>query len=400
MSEANNMKRWLYVDTYTSPADVAAGDVAAGPSSDSIGYGITASAAIVAELEARGFDVIRVNPHTPAGQGSRSDSRARWTANVYRRIVDAIDREHPDLIFIFHIFSVFPSVIRKALQDMGTDIPVIGYTHGSHWDPTDTYRADRHPRLRLLDLANIDSLDRLLVVSEYMCRTLEENIGALSPALANDVTNKTSIVGLPLDTTQIQRQWTGEQFDRTTIVFNHAPIESKRPKVFTQAANEILDRHDAVIVFTRRFAEEDPGGKEVSELADRHPGQVVLGNDMSIADYYRTLWRSHIQVSTASHESFGVATLEAMYTHNCCLLPTKGAYPEICHNNPDVLYDGTVSTLVKRLTHLIKSPYERRRMSVELSKIAMLHDAPAVVDRILESISDIASSHRVKGSND
>lgn len=384
------MKRWLYVDTNTSPAAEAAGEVSVGPSSDSIGYGITASAAIVAELEARGFDIIRVNPPAPAELGPPGPSRARWTANVYRRIVDAIDREHPDLIFIFHIFSVFPSVVRKALQDMGTDMPIIGYTHGSHWDPSDTYRTDRHPRLKLLDLANIDTLDRLLVVSEYMRRTLSENIGTLSQELASEVLDKTFIVGLPLDTARIDRQWTSEPFDRTTVVFNHAPIESKRPKVFAQAAGEILDRHDVAIVFTRRFTEEAPGGKEVAELADRHPDRVILGNDMPIADYYRTLWKSHIQVSTASHESFGVATLEAMYTRNCCLLPAEGAYPEICHNNPDVLYDGTVNTLAERLTHLIESPEERRRTSTELSRIARLHSARTVVDRIVESLSHVA----------
>jgi hypothetical protein len=50
---------------------------------------------------------------------------------------------------------------------------------------------------------------------------------------------------------------------------------------------------------------------------------------MSLAEYYATLWASSIQVSTARHESLGIATLEAMYMNNCCLLPNRQSYPEI-----------------------------------------------------------------------
>jgi len=31
--------------------------------------------------------------------------------------------------------------------------------------------------------------------------------------------------------------------------------------------------------------------------------------------------------STATHESLGIATLEAMYARNCCLLPDLGVLP-------------------------------------------------------------------------
>jgi glycosyltransferase involved in cell wall biosynthesis len=50
---------------------------------------------------------------------------------------------------------------------------------------------------------------------------------------------------------------------------------------------------------------------------------------MSADDYFRALWRSHLQVSTASHESLGVSTLEAMYCGCCCVLPDVGSYREI-----------------------------------------------------------------------
>src|SRR3954468_11605309 len=36
--------------------------------------------------------------------------------------------------------------------------PIIGYLHGSHWDPTDTYRSEAYPGLKWLDLANLMAL--------------------------------------------------------------------------------------------------------------------------------------------------------------------------------------------------------------------------------------------------
>ena len=70
---------------------------------------------------------------------------------------------------------------------------------------------------------------------------------------------------------------------------------------------------------------------------------------MALDDYYRALWMSDLQVSTASHESLGVSTLEAMYTENCCILPRVGSYPEICGNHSEILYDFGEEALEERL---------------------------------------------------
>ena len=52
------VRRVLYVDGYTVPAEQA-GPTGGAPSSDAIGYGITASTAIRTGLRAAGFDVVR-----------------------------------------------------------------------------------------------------------------------------------------------------------------------------------------------------------------------------------------------------------------------------------------------------------------------------------------------------
>jgi hypothetical protein len=92
-------------------------------------------------------------------------------------------------------------------------------------------------------------------------------------------------------------------------------------------------------LLTRHFPMGSPSAARVRELAGVFPGRVVQGDDLPTDDYYKALWRSRMQVSTAVHESLGVATLEAMVTGNHCPLPRIGAYPEVAADDPAVLYD-------------------------------------------------------------
>jgi hypothetical protein len=124
------------------------------------------------------------------------------------------------------------------------------------------------------------------------------------------------------------------------------------------------------VVVTRRFRPEDPGGAAIAALAPRYPGRVSLGNDLPLPDYYRTLWRSQLQVSTASHESLGMATLEAMYTATCCVLPRVADYPALCGNHPDVLYEPGPEGLRDRLVHLHRHEVIRINVGQELSRRA------------------------------
>ena len=55
------------------------------------------------------------------------------------------------MVFCFHAFHTFPVEVRRMLLDLGLRVPIVGYTHGSHWDVTDTYRSDHYPGLALAD---------------------------------------------------------------------------------------------------------------------------------------------------------------------------------------------------------------------------------------------------------
>ncbi len=375
-------RRVLYLEGYTTPTEQV-GSVGGAPSSDAIGYGITASTAIRTGLVAAGFDVLR--PEIAATRDNdKRVARLRWLLSSYDGVLDVVSTSAPDVIFCFHAFSTFPVEIRRMLLDLGLDVPLVGYTHGSHWDPTDTFRFQAYPRMEMLDLANLHSLDRIFLVSDYLRATLRRTISAFNAPLAESLDARCEVVGLPLDVRRIDACRTDERWAPTTVVFNHAPVASKNPELFVRVMRRILPRYDAQVLFTRRFSPAQAGGLAVASLASDFPAQVVLGNDMPLSDYYKALWMADLQVSTATHESLGVSTLEAMHTGNCCILPRLGSYPEITGENPDVLYELGEGELEERLTYFLDHPERRQAVAAELQRAAARYTPDVVVRRIAD----------------
>lgn len=380
-----SVRRVLYLDGYTVPAEQVRATGGA-PSSDAIGYGITASTAIRTGLSAAKFDVVRPEIAVPDDNDERV-ARLRWLLSSYDGVLDVLSTSPPDVVFSFHAFSAFPTEIRRMLLDLGLNLPLVGYTHGSHWDPTDTFRFQAYPRMELLDLANLHVLDRVFLVSDYLRATLWDTISAFNAPLAKSLDAKCEVVGLPLDVERIDACRTDERWAPTTVVFNHAPVASKNPELFVRVMRRVLPRYDVQVLFTRRFPPTQAGGAAVAALAAHFPEQVVLGNDLPLPDYYRALWMAELQVSTATHESLGVSTLEAMHTGTCCILPRLGSYPEITGGHPDVLYDLGERQLEERLTYFLKHPDRRQAVAADLQRAAARY-TPAVVVRRIADVLD------------
>ena len=377
-------RRLLFVEGYTSKTD-APGSI----SSDAIGYGITAARAIRHGLAVMGYEIIRSSTYIPRRSPNEAWARSHWILDSYNAILKSLCDDNPDLVFCFHAFQAFPAEIRRMMSDIDLQIPLIGYTHGSHWDYTDRFRYERYPGLEFADLGNLYTMDRILLASRYMQRTLHENISALSPRIAATLDAKVRVVGLPIDIRAMDANRTHRRFSRPTIVYNHAPINSKDPHLFLNAAELILRQRKVNILFTRKIP---PGGTlraRAVDLASRYPGQLRFGNDLPISDYYRALWMSDIQVSTALHESLGISTLEAMYTRNCCILPRLGSYPEICDGDQDILYERSSGQLVDRLLLAIDDKERRKAIARRLQRFARRYAPDQVVPAISSAITEL-----------
>lgn len=373
-------RKILYLDSYTTrdPAEKVA--------SDAIGYGITASGAIRSGLEARGFEV--ASPQVPSVTDRPPALRPiSWALAGYRATLDALVADPPDLVFVFHSFRTWPTEIRHMLLELRQAAPIVGYTHGSHWDPSDHVRTRFYPGLEMADLANLVAMDRVFLVSEYMRETLHRHIGELSAKLADDLVERSAVVGLPLNTALIDAARTDRTAATPTLVFNHAPVASKNPELFTRVMARILPDHEVRVVFTRGLdADFHAGAAAVQGLHDAFPEQVVLGNDMDLPQYLGQLWAADLQVSAADHESLGIATLEAMYTGTCCILPDLGSYPEITGHDAEVLYPLGEDALEERIRFFLDHPEERARAGQRLRQRALRYTPEHVVDAIVAAL--------------
>jgi glycosyltransferase involved in cell wall biosynthesis len=382
-------RRLLYLDAYTAPVKQSSAP-GSPPSSDAIGYAITSSAAIRTGLRAAGWEVLQPDLSGLQDQNGHV-RRLRWFLRAYESALDSLATSPPDVIFVFHAFSVFPTEIRRMILDLRLDIPMIGYTHGSHWDPTDTFRFEVYPGMETADLANLCVLDKVLLVSRQMRDTLRASISAFNEPLATSLETRYEVVGLPLDVALINESRTYERDARPTVVFNHAPVASKDPDMFARVMRRILARYDVGVLFTRRFPPDQAGGGAVAALAADFGDRVVLGNNMPLPDYYSALWRAELQVSTATHESLGVSTLEAMYTGTCCILPRVGSYSEITGDHRDALYDRGDQQLEERLTYFLDHPDRRRAVAHDLQQAAERYRPDLVVRRIADVLDKVSS---------
>ncbi|CAH1989336.1 unnamed protein product [Acanthoscelides obtectus] len=122
--------------------------------------------------------------------------------------------------------------------------------------------------------------------------------------------------------------------------------------------------------------------KSDSDLKDRftHFGYVE-----SKDDYYKILRNSHVAVSTAKHEFFGVSMLEATYCGCLPLLPNRLVYPEIYPGG--CLYNDR-KELIGKLKAYCECPQkavdDRQNLCIDFEK----YSAEALSSKYLEILNE------------
>jgi glycosyltransferase involved in cell wall biosynthesis len=204
--------------------------------------------------------------------------------------------------------------------------------------------------------------DHTFVNSDFHRRKLFEALPALLQGapdhrhthLIAPVDARTTVLPVGVDVEAlVSTDRPGDDGGPPLVLWNHRWDHDKAPEVFFRALRR-LD-HDGVafrLALAGANVRSDP--REFVEAEERFVDRLVHVGHLDREHYLELLVRSSVVASTAVHEFFGIAMVEAMAAGLVPLLPRALSYPELVARDfhPVVLYD-SYGDLVRRLREVL-----------------------------------------------
>ncbi len=216
---------------------------------------------------------------------------------------------------------------------------------------------------------------------------------------------KSSVLPVGCDLARLDRARAGERKNGPPLIlWNQRWEYDKAPQVFFRALDVLVAKGiDFQVALAGTNVRQEP--EEFEATRERLGARVVHYGRADEAAYGRLLWRADVVVSTAIHEFFGVAVVEAIYCGCFPVLPHRLAYPEIiptAHHDYCLYedFDGLVESLQWALTHpeLARKRAQSLRPAVarfDWNLMAPQYDAAleVIADQGLDSISERRKAH-------
>ena len=184
------------------------------------------------------------------------------------------------------------------------------------------------------------------------------------------------------------------------ILWNHRWEYDKDPETFFRAVYRLAEEGlDFELILLGESFRNWP--EEFLEARQRLGDRIVhFGYAEDVAAYARLLWQADIVVSTALHEFFGAAVVEACYCGCLPVLPHRLAYPELIpeqYHDP-CLYRG-FDELLARLRRAISDREQGREFSLsrEMERFDW-HEMALRYDDVLQEAARMAVDAGQRGS--
>jgi glycosyltransferase involved in cell wall biosynthesis len=175
------------------------------------------------------------------------------------------------------------------------------------------------------------------------------------------------------------------------ILWNQRWEYDKDPETFFKALYALVDEGiDFRVALAGSNVRQMP--EEFEAARERLGPRVAHYGRASAEAYPRLLWEADVVVSTARHEFFGVAVVEAVYCGCVPVLPRRLAYPEVI---PEAYHDCCLyddfEGLLARLRWALEDPSAARRATADLPAAMAHFDWSAMApqyDEVLENLTD------------
>ena len=165
------------------------------------------------------------------------------------------------------------------------------------------------------------------VALEALVRFADAQPGSEVSATLPSIEARSRVVPVGIDL-QPMRDASPAGSEPPLVLWSHRWEPDKDPAAFVAAIDRLVQSD---VEFRLALAGEhgDGGAPEYDQLLARHGDRVVAAGPLDAAAYAETVRRADVVVSTAVHEFFGVAMVEAMAAGAVPVLPDRLSYPEV-----------------------------------------------------------------------
>jgi glycosyltransferase involved in cell wall biosynthesis len=308
--------------------------------------------------------------------------RMQGGAVTLARKAQALD-ERPDLILASDMLNL-PTFL--TLTSDLANVPVALYFHENQLTYPLQPGEKRDLHYGFINFVSALRAEALLFNSAYHLETFFDELPRLLKHFPDHnelwavdaLQNKAQVLPLGLDLARLDAHrphrcgHQGEQVgprpaaDRPLILWNHRWEYDKNPESFFRAIYALAGEglSFGLVLLGESFRTQPA---EFLEARQRLPDRIVhFGYAEDAATYARLLWRADIVVSTALHEFFGAAIVEACFCGCFPILPRRLSYPELipAAQHDACLYDD-FDDLLDRLRQALLHVEQIRRFSLE-----------------------------------
>lgn len=280
------------------------------------------------------------------------------------------DGFHPDLIFANDMVNL-PAFLAMT-RGVFADVPVVLSFHENQLTypiPPDQERDYTYGYINYLSCL---SADRIVFNSEFHFNEFMEALPILLRAFPDythlhtvqEIREKSEVLHLGLNLKAHdafadgydQHQW-GPGMRPPIVLWNQRWEYDKNPEAFFRLMNRLDDVNYPfrLILAGERFQELPP---EFEKAFERYAERILhYGYAEDFEEYSRLLHRADIVVSTAHHDFFGIAIMEAIYAGCHPVLPNRLSYPELIPStlHKPLLHAPVLYNDEDELFHMMKS---------------------------------------------
>lgn len=266
----------------------------------------------------------------------RMQLAAPWFVNQLRKLSAG------DLYFDSVLCSTFVDVavlraLLSTLEGWNSRAEILTYFHENQFAYPVRFKKTAQRQFSLINFHSALASDKIAFNSKYNqesffagCQRMQKAAGAMKlPGIIQEIAEKSCILYPGIEFSEIDKIKWKRSTDTPVIVWNHRWEHDKNPQEFFDALEIIESRgiDFRLIVLGQSFTA-SPGC--FVRAQQRFKDKIIhFGYVPSYQQYIELLGKGDIVVSTAHHEFYGIAIIEAVRAGCLPVLPNRLSYPEL-----------------------------------------------------------------------